>query len=340
MKKTDELKNVVNFYVAANQLKTRVYHEENNYTISDNLYGAISLAIAMDSEFKESYNVSRVIKMMLLDEFSKNNPNFNFTKLKKGEEFQEVINEARRIETNDSKLAFKYRMMDYVLTNLVNVRGESLIESKVIEEAIKCFNPKDNEEYNKYKEVVKYYIANSRLKDKNRSGWDKNHWNIKSSRIERIAEHIVSTMYLALAMESEIDYNETLDFNRNIDIDEIIKILSIHEIGETIIGDITPFDGITPEQKAEIEFKAVQELLKNLTDKKELLDLFTTFETKNSPEAQFAYLCDKMEADLQSKYYQDTYQHRSLSDQETNKVINLEITKKLIQEGAKTPFDI
>ena len=341
MIKTEELKRVLNFYVASNELKTKVYDEENNYTISDCLYGAVSLAIAMDSEFKESYNVSRVIKMMLLDEFSRNNPEFDIeNKLTKGKEFQELINEARRLETNDSKLAFKYRMMDFILTNLIYVRGSRLIESKVIEEAIKSFNPKTDEEYNKYKEVVKYYILNSRLKDKQRSGWDKNHWNINSQRIERIAEHIISTIYLALAMESEMRYNEELDFDRNINIDEIVKMLSIHEIGETIIGDITPFDGITPEKKAEIEFKAVQDLLGNLTEKTELLELFSLFESKFSNEARFAYCCDKIEADLQSKYYQDTFQHRSLQDQKTNKVINLDITKKLIEEGAKTPFDI
>lgn len=341
MNKIEELKRVLNFYVEANTLKTKVYDEMNNYTISDCLYGAISLAIALDSEFKESYNVSRVIKMMLLDEFSRNNPDFDIEKnFKKGKELQELINEARRLETNDSKLAFKYRMMDFVLTNLICVRGSNLIESKVIEEAIKCFNPKNNEEYNKYREVVKYYILNSRLKDKNRSGWDKNHWNIKSDRIERIAEHIVSTIFLAIAMESEINYNEELDFDRNIDLDYIIKMLSIHEIGETIIGDITPFDGITQEQKEEIEFKAVQDLLSNMKDKTELLDIFSDFESKISNEARFAYCCDKIEADLQSKFYQDTYQHRSLNDQETNKVMNLDITKKLIEEGAKTPFDI
>lgn len=341
MKKIEELKRVLNFYVAANTLKTKVYDEENNYTISDCLYGAVSLAIALDSEFKESHNVSRVIKMMLLDEFNKNNPDFDIEKnLTTGKELQELINEARRLETNDAKLAFKYRMMDFILTNLIYVRGSRLIESKVIEEAIKCFNPKTSEEYDKYREVVKYYISNSRLKDKQRSGWDKNHWNIKSDRIERIAEHIISTIYLAIAMESEMGYNDELDFDRNINIDEIVKMLSIHEIGETIIGDITPFDGITPEKKAEIEFKAVQDLLGNLTEKTELLELFSLFESKFSNEARFSYCCDKIEADLQSKFYQDTFQHRNLHDQETNKVMNLDLTKKLIEEGAKTPFDI
>ena len=43
---------------------------------------------------------------------------------------------------------------------------------------------------------------------------------------------------------------------------------------------------------------------------------------------------------MQSKYYQDTNQHRSLDDLETNKVMNLDLTKKLIEQGATTPFDI
>ena len=340
MKKIEELKRVLNFYVKSNILKTKVYDEVNNYTVSDCLYGAISLAIAMDSEFKESENVSRVIKMMILDEFSKNNPTYDLSKeLKKGKELQELVNESRRMESKDSKLVFKYRMMDFVLTNLIKTRTD-LSQAELIEEGIKCFNPKNDEEYEKYKQVVRYYILNSRLKDKNRSGWDKEHWNVKSDRIERIAEHIVSTILLAIAMESEMEYNEELDFDRNIDLDEIIKMLSIHEIGETLIGDITPFDGMTPEQKREIEFRAVQDLLGNLNNKTILLDTFSDFESKFSNEARFSFYCDKLEADLQSKYYQDTNQHRSLDDQETNKVMNLDLTKRLIAEGAKTPFDI
>lgn len=340
MKKIEELKSVLNFYVKANILKTKVYDEVNNYTVSDCLYGAISLAIAMNSEFKESENVSRVIKMMILDEFSKNNPTYNLSKeLKKGQELQELVDESRKMESKDSKLVFKYRMMDFVLTNLIKTRTK-LSQVELIEEGIKCFNPKTEEEYNKYKNIVRYYVLNSRLKDKNRSGWDREHWNVKSDRIERIAEHIVSTILLAIAMESEMDYNEELDFDRNIDLDEIIKMLSIHEIGETLIGDITPFDGKTPEEKAEIELKAVKDLLSGFQNEKDLINTFLDFESKFSNEARFSFYCDKIEADLQSKYYQDTNQHRTLDDQETNKVMNLDITKKLIAEGAKTPFDI
>lgn len=340
MKKIEELKKVLAFYVKANTLKTKIYDEVNNYTVSDCLYGAISLAIAIDSEFKESENVSRVIKMMILDEFSKNNPDYDLSKsLKKGYELQELVNESRIMETKDSKLVFKYRMMDFVLTNLIKTRT-NLSQTELIEEGIKCFNPQSEEEYEKYKRIVRYYILNSRLKDKNRSGWDKYHWNVKSDRIERIAEHIVSTILLAIVIESEMDYNDEIDFDRNINLDYIIKMLSIHEIGESLIGDITPFDGKTPEEKSKIELQAVQDLLRNFQDETELINTFLDFESKFSNEARYSYYCDKLDADLQSKYYQDTNQHRSLDDQETNKVMNLDLTKKLIEQGATTPFDI
>jgi hypothetical protein len=166
MKKVEELKKVIDFYVKSNILKTKVYDEINNYTVSDFLYGSISLAIAMDSEFKESYNVSKIIKMMILDEFNKNNPNYDFEKeLKNGKELKSLVEETRRMETNDSKLVFKYRMMDFILTNLIKTRT-NLTQEELIEEGIKCFNPKNENEYESYKQIVRYYILNSRLKDK------------------------------------------------------------------------------------------------------------------------------------------------------------------------------
>ena len=125
MKKIEEIKKLLNFYVKSNTLKTKVYDELNNYTITDLLYGSITLAIAMDSEFKETKNVSKVIKMMILDEFSKNNPTFNLNKeLTKGKKLQEIVEEGRRMETKDAKLAFKYRMMDFILTNLIKTRTD------------------------------------------------------------------------------------------------------------------------------------------------------------------------------------------------------------------------
>ena len=82
MKEIEELKKIINFYVLANKLKTTIIDEDNNYSISDHLFGSIMVAIAMNSEFNETDKVSKVIRMMILDEFIRLNPEYN---LKNGE---------------------------------------------------------------------------------------------------------------------------------------------------------------------------------------------------------------------------------------------------------------
>ena len=78
-----------------------------------------------------------------------------------------------------------------------------------------------------------------------RSGWDKEHWNIKSERIESIAEHVYGTLILAISLDSEFEFN--------LDLDKVLKMLILHEIGEVIIGDITMFNGISKEEKEELK---------------------------------------------------------------------------------------
>ena len=117
-------------------------------------------------------------------------------------------------------------------------------------------------------------------------------------------------------------------------------MLTIHEIGEVLIGDITPFDKITPEEKEEIEHQAMKNVLGDLASKDELFDLLIEFDKHETKESKFAYLCDKMEADIQAKVYQDMgYQH-SLDDQENNVVFNSSAINKMIEDGAQTAFDI
>ena len=130
------------------------------------------------------------------------------------------------------------------------------------------------------------------------------------------------------------------EFNYNIDIDKVLKMLVIHEIGETIIGDITPFDGITPEEKKEIEHKAMNDVLGKLIDKNFLLSLLYEFDEQKTPEAKFAHYCDKIEADLQAKIYQDKGLHHSLDDQKNNCVFKSPKVQKMLEEGASNAFDI
>ena len=84
----------------------------------------------------------------------------------------------------------------------------------------------------KEKNVVNYYVLCNKLKDVIRTGWID--WNVNRDRVESVAEHIFGVQMLAIAMKSEYQYD--------IDIMKVIYMLAIHEIGETVIGDITQFD--------------------------------------------------------------------------------------------------
>ena len=146
----------------------------------------------------------------------------------------------------------------------------------------------------KEEKVINFYVICNRLKNIIRTGWKD--WQVKKERIESVAEHIYGTQMLALAVYSEYNYN--------IDIVRVIYMLAVHELGETIIGDYNPFD-ISKEEKIKIEHEAIHNILKKLSKGIDIENLLLEFDENNTPEAKFAYMCDKMECDIQCKLYDE-----------------------------------
>ena len=62
MEKLDEIRKSLNFYVCSNELKNKIIDEPNNYSVADHLFGSMILATAIDSEFKETKNLSKYIE--------------------------------------------------------------------------------------------------------------------------------------------------------------------------------------------------------------------------------------------------------------------------------------
>lgn len=168
--------------------------------------------------------------------------------------------------------------------------------------------------------VVKYYVLCNKLKNIVRTGWKD--WNVQRDRIESVAEHIYGVQMLAIAMKSEYKYD--------IDIMKVIYMIAIHELGETIIGDLTSFQ-ISRKEKEEIEHKAVHEILDNLIDGNKIEELFLEFDEHKTKESIFAYQCDKLECDLQCKLY-DEENCVDLTKQENNKTASNDLVKKLLKE--------
>ena len=119
MKKLDEIKKVLNFYVLSNKLKNEIIDEQNNYSIADHLFGSMILATAIDSEFKETNDLSKIYRMLFLSEFNILHPNYNFNNLKLGEKYSNDILESRNMNTENGRLVFKYKILDFLLTELI-----------------------------------------------------------------------------------------------------------------------------------------------------------------------------------------------------------------------------
>lgn len=136
----------------------------------------------------------------------------------------------------------------------------------------------------KEENVLNYYLICNKLKHLIRKGWLD--WNVKKDRLESVAEHVYGTLLLAIAMKSEYEYD--------IDILKVIYMLSIHEIGEAVIGDLTMFE-INKQEKEKIEHEAVKNILSGLLDGKYIEELFLEFDRKDTKEAIFAYQISKIE---------------------------------------------
>ena len=169
--------------------------------------------------------------------------------------------------------------------------------------------------------VLKFYVLCNKLKDVVRTGWKD--WRVTRERVESIAEHVYGVQMLALAMKSEYEYD--------IDMEKVIFMLAIHELGETIIGDLTQFQ-ISKEEKEKIEHEAVHDILGDLIGGDKIEELFLEFDAHETPEAMFAYQCDKLECDIQCKLY-DEEECVDLNNQEGNRTAKNEAVKKMLETG-------
>ncbi len=142
------------------------------------------------------------------------------------------------------------------------------------------------------KNVIEYYVLCNKLKNVIRTGWQD--WNISSERLESVAEHVYGVLMLAIAMYSEFDYK--------IDLTKVLYMLSVHELEEIIIGDLTLFQ-VDREEKKKKGHEAVAKILANLKNKDEIMNLVLEFDERETEEAKFAYECDKLECDLQARIY-------------------------------------
>ena len=86
-----------------------------------------------------------------------------------------------------------------------------------------------------------------------------------------------------------------------IDIGHILKMIIVHDLGEVYAGDYQVYGKDVPDNKHELEEKALSKLLHTLPtySQEEIMNLWNEFEQRETPEAKFAVALDKLEVLIQ-----------------------------------------
>lgn len=96
-----------------------------------------------------------------------------------------------------------------------------------------------------------------------------------------------------------------------LDIARCMKMALVHDMAESLVGDITPVDGVPKEEKSRRELETMQYLTKGLLGKfgtglpgEELQALWEEYEAGETLEAIFVHDVDKLELVLQTVEYE------------------------------------
>ena len=168
------------------------------------------------------------------------------------------------------------------------------------------------------KKLLKY---TERLKHLPRTGWLRQGIEIP----ETVASHSWQMAMMAMQLSGTL-IKEHYDFNK------LIRMCLCHDLGESIIGDVTPHDKQYIHKK-DIEQSAI-DCIAEEGDLPELIILFDEFEQNKTPEAKLAHDLDKLDMFVQSIDYEQRYEGKDLSEfrQTAIKTIQTPLGKAILKE--------
>ncbi len=123
------------------------------------------------------------------------------------------------------------------------------------------------------------------LKHVDRAGW----LRVGIAQPESVAAHSFGVATLGLILcPPELDRSR------------VVAIALLHDLAESVVGDITPHDGVSVDEKRRQERTAAAQLFAGRPD---LWALWEDYEQDRSPEAHFVHELDKLDMALQAGAY-------------------------------------
>ena len=141
--------------------------------------------------------------------------------------------------------------------------------------------------------IIDFYMLTNKLKEKIRTGWQE--IGVSSQRLESVAEHVYGCLMLAIAIDSE--------YKLDLDMYKVLKMISLHELEETIMKDYTIRDGIDRDEKIRQGKECVIKATEGMIKQDEIVSLLDEYNEHITKESIFCYHIDKIECDFQTKIY-------------------------------------
>lgn len=128
-----------------------------------------------------------------------------------------------------------------------------------------------------------------RLKETPRAGWALR----DVAPAESVADHTFGVTLLAWLLAPEA----------GVDRARCVELALAHDLAEALVGDITPYDGVPPEEKRRRESDAIARLAA-LAGADDLAARWAEYDAAATPEARFVKSLDKLETALQADAYE------------------------------------
>lgn len=255
--------------------------KEKCESIADHVYGVAMLTLFAGEEHFKELDINKALRIALFHElnqvYSSGNNSLEssdklFAKFKNSNNYMNSLKEYEEDKTPESKF----------------VRGIVGLESEVQAVAYEMDGHSRTDNSN-----MEFYLEINSLKELYRQGWlDR---GIPKDKCEKVSGHIFGVTMLALLIAEE-EFPE-------LDINKVVIMSLLHEVGEIYGGDITPYDNISEEEKHQIELESVNRVLKKIPNGEKYISIWEEFEECKTPEARFVKQIDKLECGMQAIIY-------------------------------------
>lgn len=133
-----------------------------------------------------------------------------------------------------------------------------------------------------------------RLKKLARQGWLRH----GISDPERVSGHSYGVALLVIIFARSF----------GLDVGRALTIALVHDLAESVVGDITPADNVPPAEKSDREEQAMRLITGGLGSGRELYELWCDFEYARTAEGRLVREIDRLEMAFQALFYEQETQ--------------------------------